>query len=107
MSSKSHKLYTHYVEVYEETNASRYTYGKFEGFDVEVMVEFPCINEITFEDGCLKVSIRNCPELGGDIVIHGSCIYDLSIDSEGIIFSLKAGMYGTTKFLNQLKNQPK
>jgi hypothetical protein len=101
MSTKSHFLYADNIEGFEETSEPQSIFGKFTGYNVHIIIDFPVLSSVKIKDDFLFIELKNSGPLPPKMKIWGDAVVEMEVDETGLMLILKGGHYISKKFVSR------
>ena len=99
MSSKSHFIFEHGIEGFEETNEPQSVFGKLVGFNAYLYIDQAILKSVKIKGDYLYIKTKT-DHLPPTIKVWGDAVIEADIDRDGLMLALKGGHVVTKKIIN-------
>ena len=99
MSSKSHFIFEHGLEGFEETNEPQSVFGTFVGFNAYLYIDQAILKSVKVKGDYLYIETQS-DHLPPIIKVWGDAVLEFTVDNEGLTLTLKGGHHITKDIVN-------
>jgi hypothetical protein len=95
MSTKSHFIYEHGIEGFEETSEPQSIFGKLQGYNAYLIIDLALLKSVKIKGDYLFIETRDTTHLPEKFKIWGDAVIEAEFDYDGLLIILKGGHHVT------------